>query len=106
MYLVRKANGTTLAGATEEYDSGFANHPTPQGRQQILQAALHMAPSLGEAEVIDQVAGLQPRAQDGLPLIGPGPGWQGLYMVPGHFRSGMLLSAVSTKLVADLIEHG
>lgn len=106
MYLVHKADGTTLAGATEEHDSGFANHTTPQGRQQILQAALHMAPSLGEAEVIDQVAGLRPRARDGLPLIGPVPGWQGLYMVAGHFRSGMLLSAISTKLIADLIEHG
>jgi glycine oxidase len=106
MYLVHKADGTTLAGATEEHDSGFANHPTPQGRQQILQAALHMAPSLGDAEVVDQVAGLRPCAPDGLPLIGPVPGWQGLYMVAGHFRSGMLLSAISTKLIADLIEHG
>jgi glycine oxidase len=106
MYLVRKADGSTLAGATEEHDSGFANHPTSEGRQQILQAALHMAPSLGEAEVIDQVSGLRPCAQDGLPLIGPVPAWQGLYMVAGHFRSGMLLSAISTKLIADLIEHG
>lgn len=106
MYLVHKADGTTLAGATEEHDSGFANRPTSQGRQQILQAALHMAPSLGEAAVVNQVCGLRPRAQDGLPLIGPVPGWQGLYIVAGHFRSGMLLSAISTKLIADLIEHG
>lgn len=106
MYLVRKADGTTLAGATEEHDSGFANHPTSAGRQQILQAALHMAPSLGAAEVVDQVSGLRPCAQDGLPLIGPVPAWQGLYMVAGHFRSGMLLSAISTRLIADLIEHG
>ena len=31
MYLVRKADGTTLAGTTEEHDSGFANHPTAAG---------------------------------------------------------------------------
>jgi glycine oxidase len=106
MYLVHKADGTTLAGATEEHDSGFANHPTTQGRQEILQAALHMAPSLGDAEVVDQVAGLRPCSRDGLPLIGAVPGYDGLYMVAGHFRSGMLLSAISTKLIADLIEHG
>ncbi len=97
MYLVRKADHTTLAGATEEHESGFANHPTPTGRQDILEALLHMAPSLAEAQVTDQVSGLRPCSADRLPLLGPVPGWQGLYMIAGHFRSGMLLSAISTR---------
>jgi glycine oxidase len=106
MYLVRKADGTTLAGTTEEHDSGFVNHPTAAGRQAILTAALHMAPSLEEAQIHDQVSGLRPCTADRLPLLGPVPGWQGLYMVAGHFRSGMLLSAISTRLIADLIMTG
>jgi glycine oxidase len=106
MYVVRKADGTTLAGATEEHESGFDNHPTPEGRQVILEAALHLAPSLGDAEVVHQVAGLRPCSADRLPLIGPVPGWQGLYMLAGHFRSGMLLSAMSTRIIAELIAHG
>jgi glycine oxidase len=106
MYLVRKADGITLAGATEEHDSGFVNHPTAAGRQLILDAALHMAPSLEEAQVQDQMCGLRPGSADGLPLIGPVPGWQGVYMVSGHFRSGMLLSAISTRIIADLITKG
>jgi glycine oxidase len=106
MYLVRKADGITLAGTTEEHDSGFANHPTSAGRQAILSAALHMAPSLEEAHVQDQVSGLRPCSADRLPLLGPVPGWQGVYMVAGHFRSGMLLSAISTRLIADLITTG
>ena len=106
MYLVRKADGTTLAGTTEEHDSGFANHPTAAGRQAILSAALHMAPSLEAAHLQDQVSGLRPCTPDRLPLLGAVPGWQGVYMVSGHFRSGMLLSAISTRLIADLIITG
>jgi glycine oxidase len=106
MYVVPKADGTTLAGATEEHESGFANHPTLEGRQVILDAALHMAPSLEDAEVADQVSGLRPCSADRLPLIGPVPGWQGVYMLAGHFRSGMLLSAMSTRIIAELIAHG
>ncbi|MGE3536156.1 MAG: NAD(P)/FAD-dependent oxidoreductase [Candidatus Tectimicrobiota bacterium] len=106
MYLVQKADGMTLAGTTEEHESGFVTQPTVEGRQKILEAALHLAPSLEEAEVTGHVCGLRPCTTDRLPLLGPVPGWQGLYMTAGHFRSGMLLSAISTRIVADLISHG
>ena len=43
---------------------------------------------------------------DRLPLIGAVPGWPGVYMVAGHFRSGMLLSTISTRCIADLIIDG
>jgi glycine oxidase len=106
MYLVHKADGVTLAGTTEEHDSGFANHPTEAGRQAILRATLHMAPSLEEAQIQDQVSGLRPCSADHMPLIGPVPGWHGVYIVSGHFRSGMLLSAISTRIIAELITTG
>jgi glycine oxidase len=106
MYLVRKADGITLAGATEEHDSGFVNQPTAAGRQIILEAALKMAPTLAEAAVVGQVCGLRPCSADRLPLIGAVPGWPGVYMVTGHFRSGMLLSTISTRCIADLIIDG
>lgn len=106
MYLVHKADGITLAGTTEEHDSGFVTQPTAAGRQAILEAALHMAPSLEDAQITGHVCGLRPCTADRLPLLGPVPGWQGLYMTAGHFRSGMLLSAISTRITADLIIHG
>ncbi len=106
MYLVHKADGITLAGTTEEHDSGFVPQPTAAGRQAILEAALRMAPSLAEAEVVGHVAGLRPCTRDRLPLIGPVPGWQGLYIVTGHFRSGMLLSMLSTRIITDFILTG
>ena len=106
MYIVHKADGITLAGTTEEHDSGFANHPTEEGRKVIMEAALWLVPSLEEAEVLNHVSGLRPGSLDGLPLIGPVPGWEGVYIVSGHFRSGMLLSAMSTRIIADLIVKG
>ncbi len=106
MYVVHKADGLTWAGTTEEHESGFVNHPTPESRPIIMEAALRLAPSLEEAEVVSHVSGLRPGSGDGLPLIGPVPGWEGVYMVTGHFRSGMLLSAISTRIIADLIVKG
>jgi glycine oxidase len=106
MYLLHKADGVTLAGTTYEPDSGFANHPTPAGLEAIINAVVRMAPSLEEAEVTDHVSGLRPASGDSLPLIGPIPGWQGLYMVSGHDREGIGLSLISTRIIADLIVKG
>jgi len=106
MYLVPKAYGTTLAGTTYETDSGFANHATAAGLEVIMNAALQMAPSLEEAQVANHISGLRPASKDALPLIGPVPGWQGVYMVTGHDRKGMGLSLISTRIVADLIVKG
>ncbi len=106
MYLVHKADGVTLAGTTYEPESGFVNHPTPAGREAIINAALRMVPSLEDAQVADHISGLRPGCGDSLPLIGPIPNWKGLYMVSGHDRKGMGLSLISTRIIADLIAKG
>jgi glycine oxidase len=106
MYLLHKADGSTLAGTTYEVDSGFANHPTSAGLEAIMDAALRMAPSLEDAQVVEHLSGLRPASGDMLPLIGPIPGWQGVYIVSGHDRKGMGLSLISTHIIADLIAGG
>jgi glycine oxidase len=105
-YLLHKADGITQAGTTYERDSGFVNHPTSAGLEAIMNAALRMAPSLEDAQVKDHVSGLRPASSDSLPLIGPIPGWEGLYMASGHDRQGMGLSLISTRIIADLIVEG
>jgi glycine/D-amino acid oxidase-like deaminating enzyme len=106
MYLLHKADGITLAGTTYEPDSGFANHPTSAGFEAIMNAALQMAPSLEDAQVLRHISGLRPASADSLPLIGPMPGWQSLYTVSGHDRRGMGLSLISTRIITDLIAQG
>jgi glycine oxidase len=105
-YLLHKADGITQAGTTYERDSGFVNHTTSEGLEAIMNAALQMAPSLEDAQVVTHVSGLRPASGDSLPLIGPIPGWQGVYMVSGHDRKGMGLSPVSTRIIADLVAKG
>jgi len=106
MYLVPKADGTTMAGTTYEPDSGFANHPTSAGLEAIINAAVWMAPSMEDAQVVNHISGLRPASEDSLPLIGPIPGWQGVYIVSGHDMEGMALSLISTRIIADLIAKG
>jgi glycine oxidase len=102
-YLLHKADGITQAGTTYERDSGFVNGQTPAGLEAIMNAALGMAPSLEEAQVMNHVSGLRPASGDSLPLIGPIPGWTGVYIVAGHDRKGIGLSLISTRIIADLI---
>lgn len=106
MYVLYKADGDTLAGTTEEADSGFVNHPTRDGLYEIMEAAVRLAPSLEEARIKSQVSGLRPASEDDLPLIGPVRGWEGVYIVSGHFRDGIKLSTMSTRVVADLVLTG
>ncbi len=105
-YVLPKADGITHAGTTYERDSGFVNEPTPSGFEAIMNAVLRIAPSLEDAQVMNHVSGLRPGSEDGLPLIGPVPGWQGLYVVAGHDRKGMGQSLISTRIIADLIAGG
>lgn len=106
MYIVRKADGTTLAGATEEHDSGFEAKTTEEGKQVLMEASLKMAPSLAEARIINHLAGLRPGSKDRIPIIGPIPGWGGIYLITGHFRSGLLLNTASSKAIAEMITTG
>ena len=103
MYAVHKADGMTLAGATEERESGFDVATTREGRAQIIEAAVRMAPFLADATLVHHVAGLRPGTPDDLPLLGPVPGWERLYITAGHFRRGIGLSMGSARVIADLI---
>ena len=48
-------------------------------------------------------AGLRPATADYLPVLGPSPTVSGLYYAAGHFRSGILLSAITGQLVAAMV---
>lgn len=104
MYIVSKADGGLLAGATEEHEAGFDTGVTPDGLAMIMDAAIKLAPPLANARLVNHVSGLRPGTGDELPLIGAVPGWDDLYVCAGHFRRGMELSAASTKIIADLVQ--
>jgi glycine oxidase len=101
-YLVPKANGSIVVGATEER-VGFDCRTTTAGIAALLREAPRLVPALADCSFRDAWAGLRPDTPDHLPLIGPAPGVEGLYLAAGHFRNGVLLSPITGRLVADAI---
>lgn len=110
--LVPRNDGSVIAGATVE-EAGYDNRVTAGAVQDIMNMAELLVPSLRDARFNCALAGLRPGSPDDAPMLGAVPGWQGLHVATGHFRSGILLSAITGKLIADhitgekpdLIEH-
>jgi glycine oxidase len=101
IYLVPRNDGRILAGATVEY-AGFDKRVTAGGMEKILAAAIELAPGLRHARIEETWAGLRPDSQDHLPILGP-TDIDGLLMATGHFRSGILLTPVTARLIREWI---
>ena len=100
LYLVPKRDGTLVVGSTEER-VGFDCRVTAAGIGWLLREATAFLPELGEWTFHEAYAGLRPATRDGLPVIGPIPGVEGLFLAAGHFRKGVLLAPATASLVVD-----
>jgi glycine oxidase len=103
-YLVGRADGRVLAGSTME-NAGYDKRVTAGGLRHVLDLAIRLAPALAEAPVTDSWANFRPVTSDELPLIGPA-GPEGLLLATGHFRNGILLSAITAEIIRDLVVRG
>jgi glycine oxidase len=101
IYLVPRNDGRILAGATVEY-VGFDKRTTAGGVEKILSAAIELAPRLANARIEETWAGLRPDSPDHLPILGPAD-LEGLLMATGHFRSGILLTPITARLMREWI---
>ena len=63
-------DGRVIAGSTSE-NVGFEKQVTAEGIEQILRAAIELAPSLASALIVDTWSGLRPDTPDHLPILGP-----------------------------------
>jgi glycine oxidase len=101
IYLVPRNDGRILAGATVEY-VGFDKRNTAGGIEKMLSAAIELAPGLANARMEETWAGLRPDSPDHLPILGP-TDLDGLLMATGHFRSGILLTPITARLIREWI---
>jgi glycine oxidase len=99
-YLIPRRDGLVLAGSTLEH-TGYSKETTPQAREQLMKAALRIAPGLAEYPVIRQWAGLRPGSPEGIPFIGEHSETRGLYLNTGHFRNGVVMAPASARLLVD-----
>jgi glycine oxidase len=104
-YIVPRRDGRLLAGSTTEH-AGFDKRVTGRGVNAISAHALEIAPLVGELAMVDAWAGLRPRAEDDLPVIGGCAEVPGLFYAAGHYRNGILLAPITGELIAESIVDG
>jgi glycine oxidase len=101
-YLVPRPDGRWLIGSTEE-EAGFDARPTAGGIAGLLAFGSGLVPVLAEAHLERCWAGLRPGSPDGLPYLGPVPGWENVFVAAGHFRAGIQLSPGTARVMTDLL---
>lgn len=102
-YLVQKANGTLVCGASEDV-AGFDTRVTERGIARLLRWNKRLLPALAQAQPFHRWAGLRPATLDGRPLIGRLARAERVIFAAGHYRNGILLSPATAKIVADCAE--
>jgi glycine oxidase len=102
-YLVPRDDGHILVGSTEEPEAGFEKRTTESGIAQLTEFAIRLVPALADVPVERTWAGLRPGSPDGMPFLGPIPGWENAFVAAGHFRAGIQLSPATGRIMADLI---
>ena len=101
-YIAQKDNGEILIGSTTE-DKGFDVSNTQPEIAGLVQGALRCIPELKNANIKRCWAGLRPGTPDELPILGPVDGIDGYLNACGHFRTGMLTSAITGVLLDGLV---
>jgi len=101
IYVVPRNDGRILCGATVEH-VGFDKSVTASGVHANLDGAIELAPVLASARIEETWAGLRPDTPDHLPILGPTE-LEGLLIATGHFRSGVLLTPVTARLISEFI---
>ena len=101
VYLVPRADGRLIAGATVE-ERGFDTSVTAGGVHELLREAYRLLPEVAEMELVEAMAGLRPGTPDNLPLVGTGE-LEGLVLATGHYRNGILLAPLAAARVAEAL---
>jgi glycine oxidase len=100
-YLVPRDAGRLVAGSTTE-NVGYEKGVTAGGVEQILHAALEIAPGVAGAAIVETWSGLRPGTPDHLPILGP-TDVEGLLIATGHYRNGILLAPTYTGSLAGFV---
>ena len=101
-YLVPRADGLLVVGATSEPEAGFSEGLTPAGQRQLQEGLEALLPEAAGWPPMERWWGFRPCTPDQGPLLGES-GIRGLWLATGHHRNGVLLAAITAELVAGVI---
>ncbi len=94
-----RATGQVLIGSSRQYGT-FAPETEPRMLDAMLRRALEYIPELSSLSAIRTWTGCRAATADSLPLIGPCPGHQRVYLATGHEGLGITTSLGTAKLLA------
>jgi glycine oxidase len=104
-YLVPREDGLVVVGATSEAEAGFSEGLTPAGQRQLQAGLAALLPEAAGWPPMERWWGFRPCTPDEAPLLGPSP-VPGLWLATGHHRNGVLLAAVTARLLAATVAAG
>jgi glycine oxidase len=100
VYLVPRADGEVIVGATQE-ERGPDLTVTAGATHDLLHDAMSVLPVTSELILAETCAGLRPGTPDNGPIVGgAGPGAPaGVLLATGHYRNGILMSAATADAI-------
>jgi glycine oxidase len=104
IYLVPRADGTLVIGATVE-EKGYDTTIQAGAVYELLRDARSVLPGVAELELVESFAGLRPGSPDNGPFVG----WsklEGLAVATGHYRNGILLAPVTADAICEVLSGG
>lgn len=91
-YLLAFDEHKMVIGATHENDVPcFDTRLTPGGLHEVFAKALDIAPELANSTFVEARVGFRPFTPGFLPVIGPLPGWEGIFVANGLGASGLTM---------------
>lgn len=94
--------GQLLIGGTRE-ETGAVAETDLEAVRRILSDAVAMCPEVADGRVLRVFAGVRVATADGLPLVGPVPGAEGLWLATGFEGDGICLGPLMGATVADML---
>ncbi|MBP1916958.1 D-amino-acid dehydrogenase [Lederbergia galactosidilyticus] len=101
-YIVPFSDGRIAVGVTHENNTGFDVAPTVSGMHEIFEKASEVAPGLSKNYFLDVKVGFRPFTPGFLPIIGPLPDYEGIYLANGLGSSGLTVGPYLGAQLAKL----
>ena len=102
-YIVPKQPNRFLIGATSEFNN-YSVGTTDEGMDWLLRHAYHRVPQLKDSHILKKWSGVRPYTEKEMPVMDQID--DGLYVISGHYRNGILLSPIIGRDIANWLLSG